>query len=496
MAGNNLFALLGGEEEDSVLNSSLEQVKAKAKTVKEKEKEKEKNKNENEKEEPMKEKKPFDPTKLRAKPLVLPYAVRRSFVVLRKEKKSEEAQGNISGEGSNNYRKNNFGDYQWNYKGGKRNGRNNGNQLKNGTDAPGYIDKDGFQVPSRRLFKKLGNFNRLKDGGVDDPSVEQATNGDDKSNVSDNADKEHAVANGDDESNASEKHDMEQAVNGDKQIDSAEKNEDAVVEDNNSEGTEGKASDKPKSKSKKKKKKNAEENFEKTVEEPKKDYVKRMTLVDYEKEQFKRRRSLESLKKTLERKVTIDEDFKMMQIIDKKEVDNLTVKQRSNNKLRKKDNLGNEKKVSKPITYKITEFLKPAEVERPNGGRGRNGERTNGRGRNGKSSNGGRRRDGERPHYAAGRGQSVEKTNGSRGGEHDGKGAFNAAEGGQNGKRPNGGKYSERPYHADGERDSDSREHGPPRFPSPPPPPPPPRLDDFSQFPSCMGGRYLKFTGD
>ncbi|KAF8388493.1 hypothetical protein HHK36_027165 [Tetracentron sinense] len=101
-----------------------------------------------------------------------------------------------------------------------------------------------------------------------------------------------------------------------------------------------------------------------------------MTLDEYEKLCFEKRKALEALKNE-ERKVTPDKDFELMKLVEKKKEENLFIKLKSEkDKLKNKDSLEKEEKVRKSVTIK--EFLKPAEGEnyiwptaRGRGGRGR-----------------------------------------------------------------------------------------------------------------------------
>ena len=51
-----------------------------------------------------------------------------------------------------------------------------------------------------------------------------------------------------------------------------------------------------------------------------------MTLEEYEKVCFEKRKALESLRKTEQRTVTLDKDFESMQLVDKKKDDSLVIK--------------------------------------------------------------------------------------------------------------------------------------------------------------------------
>ncbi|KAJ4956592.1 hypothetical protein NE237_013375 [Protea cynaroides] len=107
-----------------------------------------------------------------------------------------------------------------------------------------------------------------------------------------------------------------------------------------------------------------------------------MTLDEYEKLLSDKRKALEALK-TEERKVTLDKDFELMQVIEKKKQETLFIKLKSErDKLKKKDSLEKEEKARKPEPVNITEFLGDKYVGTAARGRGR------GRGRGG--SRGGR----------------------------------------------------------------------------------------------------------
>lgn len=51
-----------------------------------------------------------------------------------------------------------------------------------------------------------------------------------------------------------------------------------------------------------------------------------MTLEEYEKVLFEKRKALEALRKTEQRKVTLDKDFETMQLVEKKKDDGLSIK--------------------------------------------------------------------------------------------------------------------------------------------------------------------------
>eukprot|EP00262_Sarcandra_glabra_P021095 TRINITY_DN8713_c0_g1_i1.p2 TRINITY_DN8713_c0_g1~~TRINITY_DN8713_c0_g1_i1.p2 ORF type:complete len:225 (+),score=81.63 TRINITY_DN8713_c0_g1_i1:943-1617(+) len=115
---------------------------------------------------------------------------------------------------------------------------------------------------------------------------------------------------------------------------------------------------------------------------------KEMTLDEYEKLLNEKRKALEVLK-TEERKVALDKDFELMQLVEKKKEESLVVKLKSEkDKLKKKESLEKEEKVRKSMN--INEFLKPTDGEKFVGpaaargrvgrGRGRGGERGGSRG--------------------------------------------------------------------------------------------------------------------
>ena len=55
-------------------------------------------------------------------------------------------------------------------------------------------------------------------------------------------------------------------------------------------------------------------------------FLQNMTLEEYEKVCFEKRKALESLRKTEQRTVTLDKDFESMQLVDKKKDDSLVIK--------------------------------------------------------------------------------------------------------------------------------------------------------------------------
>lgn len=56
------------------------------------------------------------------------------------------------------------------------------------------------------------------------------------------------------------------------------------------------------------------------------DFLQEMTLEEYEKLLFEKRKALESSRKTEERKVTLDKDLESMQRVERKKDDNLDIK--------------------------------------------------------------------------------------------------------------------------------------------------------------------------
>ncbi|XP_057963622.1 RGG repeats nuclear RNA binding protein A-like isoform X2 [Malania oleifera] len=108
-----------------------------------------------------------------------------------------------------------------------------------------------------------------------------------------------------------------------------------------------------------------------------------MTLEEYEKQLHEKRKALEALK-SVERKVTLDQDFESMQLVEKKKEGSIFIKlsEKDKDKLKRKESFNKEEKVRKVVS--INEFLKPAEdgncarpaVGHRRGGRGRGrGER-------------------------------------------------------------------------------------------------------------------------
>ncbi|XP_058191447.1 RGG repeats nuclear RNA binding protein A-like isoform X1 [Rhododendron vialii] len=97
---------------------------------------------------------------------------------------------------------------------------------------------------------------------------------------------------------------------------------------------------------------------------------KEMTLEQYQKVLEEKRKALQALK-TEERKVDVDKELKsMQQLSNKKDIDDIFVKLRSE-KDKRKEIAEKEDKAKKAVS--INEFLKPAEGEKynPPGGRGR-----------------------------------------------------------------------------------------------------------------------------
>ncbi|CAK9140889.1 unnamed protein product [Ilex paraguariensis] len=85
----------------------------------------------------------------------------------------------------------------------------------------------------------------------------------------------------------------------------------------------------------------------------------KMTLKEYQKQLLVKRKTLEALKMG-ERKVTLDKDFELMQLVGKKKEDDIFIKLNSEkDKRRKKESLDKDGKGRKSMS--IDEFLKPAE---------------------------------------------------------------------------------------------------------------------------------------
>ncbi|KAJ4969544.1 hypothetical protein NE237_016245 [Protea cynaroides] len=101
-----------------------------------------------------------------------------------------------------------------------------------------------------------------------------------------------------------------------------------------------------------------------------------MTLDEYEKLLSEKRKALEALK-TEERKVTLDKDLQLMQLVEKKKEGTLFIKLSEKDKLKKKDSLEKEDKVRKLQSFNINEFLGDKYVGMTGRGRAR------GRGRGG-----------------------------------------------------------------------------------------------------------------
>ncbi|MCO5570344.1 hypothetical protein L7F22_024063 [Adiantum nelumboides] len=103
---------------------------------------------------------------------------------------------------------------------------------------------------------------------------------------------------------------------------------------------------------------------------------KEMTLEEYEKVLAEKRRALESMKAEV-RKVKVDADFASMQLVDKKNDEEIFLKLGAE-KGKKKELLDKDEKAKKAVS--INEFLRQAEGEstfgrRGRGGRGRGGDR-------------------------------------------------------------------------------------------------------------------------
>uniref|UniRef100_A0A5B7CE38 Hyaluronan/mRNA-binding protein domain-containing protein n=1 Tax=Davidia involucrata TaxID=16924 RepID=A0A5B7CE38_DAVIN len=94
------------------------------------------------------------------------------------------------------------------------------------------------------------------------------------------------------------------------------------------------------------KKKAREEEEERKAREEEEEKNK-MTLEEYEKLLLEKRKALEALK-TEERKVALDKDFELMQLVEKKKEDSLFIKLNSEkDKLKRKESLDKDEKVRK-----------------------------------------------------------------------------------------------------------------------------------------------------
>ncbi|XP_022759808.1 RGG repeats nuclear RNA binding protein A-like [Durio zibethinus] len=433
---DNFFALLGDEEGDD-MSKLIDRVKQEEMTNTSKVQKKKKE-----------EKKMAHqiPTDMRAKRLVLPSHVKRSFIVFDKKKEREKteaearkkAEDSVESNGGqsttlNSYHRKNGGSYIYQ--------RNNGgdNVYQQSNDYNGYIEGNyrrvnGYQprnsVQYMGSYKGSGgnqryyrNNNRVSNG-------DQLNNGADPSgNITDDGwqyvgrgrrnnrvvtyqehltHKQDGIKHGSfEESNNSEK-DLEKSVNEDKSDDITE-NKDLVeqqeveteVQGHLPVSTEGQEDDQSEKKSsdgqdgakseKKSKKKESQDIFEKKdeKEEEKKNL---MTLEEYERKMLEDRKILEAFKRPEQRKVE-DKDFESMQLIGKKKEDG----QKSEERLKKKDNIKEEKVLK---TLSINEFLKSAEGKTPYMRQRWNGDRPYGRRdtvRFNRNGNGGRH-DGRRPY--------------------------------------------------------------------------------------------------
>ncbi|KAE8773319.1 plasminogen activator inhibitor 1 RNA-binding protein-like [Hordeum vulgare] len=137
------------------------------------------------------------------------------------------------------------------------------------------------------------------------------------------------------------------------------------------------------------------EGAENAEEEKEAEEDKEMTLEEYEKVLEEKRKAILALKAE-ERKVEVDKELQSMQQLSvKKDAEEVFIKLGSD-KEKKKDNAEREERAKKSLN--INEFLKPAEGERYNGGRGRGrGFRGRGEPRGGYNGGGGGRRPAAAP---------------------------------------------------------------------------------------------------
>ncbi|KAK1319304.1 hypothetical protein QJS10_CPB04g01419 [Acorus calamus] len=103
-----------------------------------------------------------------------------------------------------------------------------------------------------------------------------------------------------------------------------------------------------------------------------------MTLEEYEKLLLEKRKALDALK-TEERRVALDKEFEMMQLVEKKKEEEIFIKLSEKDKLKKKESTEKDEKVRKAMS--INEFLKPKDGERYYRGRWRGGRGGRGQGR-------------------------------------------------------------------------------------------------------------------
>ncbi|KAJ1689466.1 hypothetical protein LUZ63_013621 [Rhynchospora breviuscula] len=106
---------------------------------------------------------------------------------------------------------------------------------------------------------------------------------------------------------------------------------------------------------------------------------KEMTLEEYEKIREESRKALLALKTTEERKVEIDKDLQLMQVLStKKSTEEVFIKLGSAKDTQKKRDAERDERAKKSLS--INEFLKPAEGEKYYGGGGSRGRGNRGRG--------------------------------------------------------------------------------------------------------------------
>lgn len=120
------------------------------------------------------------------------------------------------------------------------------------------------------------------------------------------------------------------------------------------------------------------EDAEKKVEVEEED--KEMTLEEYEKVLSEKRKNLEALK-AKERKVVADKDFAAMQLVEKKNEEEVFLKLGAAEKGKKKEVVEKDERLKKPVN--INEFLRPAEGEGYYSPSGRRGRGSRGRGERG-----------------------------------------------------------------------------------------------------------------
>lgn len=350
---DNLFALLGDEELED-LSNLIESIKKENDPKKESAKQRvqKEKKEEVQKPEPI----PFD---TRAKPIILPKKVMRSYVVFDKKKQREEEEakakangstdGSVSSGSENNNRgeaksicssERTNGDFQGGCRPNSRNGngysRNNGgyngypirNWKNNGGSRPyeKYVDEQGFvhhvrrgsTPPANLLLSESNNFENNDANEVEKDSG-KSVDGDNKEEIPKKA--VELVAQGEENGSESEKKSEKEDIS---------KAEQARLDEIERRRQEIEA------------------------------YRKLKTLKQYEEELAKRKSSKAA--KTFEQRKVDDKAFESMKIVGKKKED-IQIVLKTENKPKKKDNpvqKGSQKPEEKKMS--IEEFMKFAEA--------------------------------------------------------------------------------------------------------------------------------------